>query len=158
MPRIPSIKPAKEIIVEAAAKQIAILIASGKSVNSIAKELKISYNKVKNIMETYHFKKHLLEYQEEFTKMARTKFARGADELVEMALNVVREHLENGNLQAVPMVMKMARMDQAGEDTNKQETDTVIQVVLPSAPEKIKSIETTAKKLQQATKEKDDEI
>lgn len=119
---------------------IAAMLISGRSVSSIAEELKLSRSAVNKITKTPEFKAHLQDISDSMVSTAVNAWKSAMSGLISKSMAVVERKLDEGDLDAVKVVMKSIGMDKQVE-TQQQGT---LQIVLPDynrkpEPKEVKS-------------------
>lgn len=114
---------------EALVAQIATMTALGKGYTTIAKELDLTHNKTKRLMNSPECREMILRIQNDALKSAKDNIRKGVAVLADQIIETLRKHLEENNLNAIPHALKIL-----GFNENEQSTgDSVINVILPSA-------------------------
>lgn len=119
---------------------IAAMLISGKSVSAIAEEMGLSRSAVNKITKTPEFKAHLQDISDSMVSTAVNTWKSSMSGLISKAMTVVERKLEEGELEAVKLVMKSIGVEKQVE-TQQQ---GAIQIVLPNyhgkaEPKEVKS-------------------
>lgn len=117
----------KNLPEEVVTRQVAALAASGASRTVIASQLGLSLYKVKAVMASDEFKQLVTDIGDEATRTAKQQIKASVGNLATEVARVLKEQLQENNLEAVKIALKVMGFDQAEE----QKGDTNIQVILP---------------------------
>jgi hypothetical protein len=122
-------KSGVELTEEMLQKQIAASLASGVALSAIAKELGINYNKAKRISNSEMVKRTMLEIAEEAVGVAKHQIKANTAHLVEGIMDTIKHHLNNKNLNAVPIALKILGF----EEKEQKDQPSQFTIVLPGA-------------------------
>lgn len=121
-------------VTEPFAAKVAALAVTGLGYAKIAEVLTqemgvtVTWRNVKRAQESSYYKSAMAQLSEGVVAAARTQFRQEAAVLVPLAVKVIKQHLEDGNLNAVPAVMKIVGV----ETQEKVDNNTQIVVQLPN--------------------------
>lgn len=120
---------------------IAAMLISGKSVSAIAEELGITRSAVNKITKTPEFKAHLQDISESMVSTAVNSWKSSMSHMIGKAMAVVERKLDEGELEAVKIILRSLGMD------NKQETSSTgtLQIILPEYQKSAKEIKAEVK-------------
>lgn len=128
---IDNLRKSQALVAETLARQVAVLIVSGvTSPKELQKRVPgdLSYEKIRAIMASDECRAAVEEITGPMVQSAKLALKRGMADLVPQTINVVKKHLEDDNLNAVPMVFKALQIEQVDQKSG----DTRIIVNLPS--------------------------
>lgn len=125
----PYYKPGAHLANEALTKQVASLMATGVPQSQIAKSLKIAVGTVKRLSETDLAKRVMLEIGEEVVHTAKVWVRANAARLKEKMIKNLEYNLEQNNLNAVPITMKILGF---GEEVKDDKPANYV-IVMPGA-------------------------
>lgn len=111
--------------------RIAPLRLANIGINKIAKELKLSNHYVTRILDTSEFRTKLRDIADEATSLATNSWKNSVANLVPEAVNVLKQALEKGDLEAVKLIVRSLGIEK--QETAVQQGN--ITVVLPDYSE-----------------------
>jgi hypothetical protein len=122
-------KTGQEVAKESLAKQVGALLASGLSFNAVAKEMRISARKVVSLSNTEQAKRVMIDMGSGAVESARLRIKAGAARLSDKILETIEHHLDEKNIHAVPIALKVLGFGEEQGDSRP----TSFTVVLPGA-------------------------
>lgn len=114
------------------ARQLAAVMLDGTSVTQAAKQLGLPLATARRIVKTDGFKFLVSKVGEDELGPALAKAKSKLAKLTDKAVRVIENQLDQDNLEAAKMVLRAVGLEKQEE---KQEQDTLIQVVLPGVSE-----------------------
>lgn len=126
-PLIPPYKKPPKPIDMVMIKQAAALIASGSTVADVAKTLDITHFRAKNLINGDECRRLMNEIGNEALATAKERIRKGTAGMVDDILATIRQHLKDGNLQAIPHALKILGFTESEGEVK----DTTINLVLP---------------------------
>jgi hypothetical protein len=121
----------KTVEEELITKKLAALAGTGMSQRDMAKECNITPYQVKRIMNSDHFKELVTKIGDTYLEDAKNKWNVGVSKLMDKCLTVLRNRLDNNDLEAVKVAIKSIGIGNETQSTG----DTNLTVVLPSTKE-----------------------
>lgn len=119
----------KVVIDEVIARQIAAIAIINPNISDISRQLNISRDLVRRVMDSAKFRDILTAVGDSSLAPAIAKVRAQTSKLVDKALKVIEDKLDEGDLDAAKVVFKIIGVDQQ-EDKPQ---DTNLTVVLPGA-------------------------
>ena len=123
--------PSDVQITDVIIKQVAALSATGASILEISEQLHISRYHAKKITLQPEFKKIIRDIGDDAVATAKQLLRTKTGELANEVYRVIRERLEDNDLEAAKVVLKIIGFDQQ----EQTQGDTQINVVLPGQAE-----------------------
>lgn len=125
----------RDLVEENLAAKIAAMAVTGMQCKAITAALikdghELTWRKVHRIMQSEEFKGFIRDYTDESLAMAKATVRSESAKLVKKAMSVLDQHLEDGNLNAVPLVFKVLGVM---EPEAEKKVDGNITIVLPGA-------------------------
>lgn len=117
-----------ELLEETKAWKVASMALAGKNQHQIGQELGLSWRQVKKHLNSEECKELMRKIKDAYLVEAQNRFKVEGSKLVGEAIEVIRKHLKDGNLQAVPHVMKLVELD---KEVPAQAQQTIMQIVMP---------------------------
>lgn len=125
--------PTPEVVIsDLVVKQAAAQAATGATITQIAASLGISKYHVKRIMQTPKFKAVIKDIGDEAVTNAKQVIRSKTGELAQEVSRVLKERLEDNDLEAVKVALKIIGFD--SQETERGDTNIVVQ--LPGIQEK----------------------
>jgi hypothetical protein len=128
-----------EIIIDAVlTKKAALLVLAGKdSILGLSKELGLSRWATKKLVDSQEFKAHLTNLSEAELLPLVQEMRQSIGKLGKKALQVLENHLDDNNLEAVKLVLKTMGL----MENEVKQADTTLNVILPGSTEKVIEVE-----------------
>lgn len=123
---MPFINPV--VIDEVVTKQVAALVLTGATTREVAEQLGLGISQVRKIQNSTKFKEVLSAVGDAAVMEAKQAIRAETSRMARKIIKVINEQLDEGNLEAVKIGLKVLGLDQVEE---KQQGDTNISVVLP---------------------------
>ncbi len=108
-------------------KRIISLFLMGLSRKLIAKELSVSESRIAELTHSPEFLEQLKNESDYFASLGKDQWRSAIVSLIPQAIKVLKQHLKDGNLEAVKIVMKAV----GGEKDMSTQIDSNITVILP---------------------------
>lgn len=118
----------KLIVDELISRQVAAIAIINPNVTDIAKQLNISKELVRRVMDSRQFREILIDIGDSSLGPAIAKVRSQTAKLVNKALKVIEDKLDEGDLDAAKVVLKVLGVDNQEE----KHQDTNLTVVLPN--------------------------
>lgn len=127
----------EQVLDQALQVRVATLAFGGMSKSGISKELGISYPKVNKVLQDEETIRCIRKLRDECVEIAKARIKKGAAELADRVVEVIKHHLDNNNLNAVPHALKV--LDFGVEEVGSN-VGTTIQVIMPDTGSKPRSV------------------
>lgn len=108
--------------------RIATMAFGGMSKSAMSKELGISAAKVSRIIQDEETIRYVRKLRDECVEIAKARIKKGAAELADRVVEVIKHHLDNNNLNAVPHALKVLDF---GIEESSGDAGTNITVIMP---------------------------
>lgn len=126
-------------ITEMLIRRVALLTVGGANITQIAQELSIDRSVVRKILNKDECKSIVEEIEREGMATAKAIIRSQTSQLATKIIKVINDHLDNGNLEAVKVGLKILGFN---EQEQVKQNDTSITVVLPGSavpPKEVKA-------------------
>lgn len=116
-----------DVVEDALATKVAILLVTGKNISQISKELGISRDRIRTLMDSDECIRGVRKLEEEGLRAAKVMIRLGVSKIAKKVLDVIEHHLDNNNLQAVAPALKILGFT----ENDAPQADQSITVILP---------------------------
>jgi hypothetical protein len=141
---VPIVKPGEKVADEVLVQQVAALACMGDGYNTIARKLKTTPKRVKKMLNSEECKTIIRRVGESALNAALSNIRNRMYDLSNKAMEVLEKHLDDGNLNAVALVLRTIDKE---KNLPEQTGDTTINIVMPTSgkPEPITINATSSK-------------